>query len=131
MDSQHINNNQQQGNYFYAEYRYKYTPMSVYQKPLVPRIYAYLSMCLVVVGAILLITYSQNNQPPFLVGGLFAAACGIMFASVSASACIEIRSFTYVVAPCLVSEERRQEIAQSAHERTPIINFIPFVVNQI
>ncbi|CAL5972524.1 Hypothetical_protein [Hexamita inflata] len=52
-----------------------------------------------------------------------------MFASISASACIEIRSITYIVAPCLVSEERRLEIVQSAHERTPIINFIPFVVN--
>ncbi|CAL5972530.1 Hypothetical_protein [Hexamita inflata] len=133
MDQQLINNDDnEQGEYFYVEYRFKNTPMSVFQKPIAHRIYAYLCVCLIAIGAAMLvirsITDNQQSKDRYFAAGMFLLGAGVILGGLATDACIEVRSFAYIVAPCLLSEERLDEIYESAHERTPIIKFVPYAV---
>ncbi|CAL5970502.1 Hypothetical_protein [Hexamita inflata] len=112
------------------------TPLSVYNKPKVYSILGYLSTCLIIIGIALIFTFifsdDQFSASGFMIGGMMSLFFGFAMGSFSCIACRMVQSFSYIMAPCCISESERKRLEELAKSRAPMLNVLgmPIMVNQ-
>ncbi|CAL6081939.1 Hypothetical_protein [Hexamita inflata] len=131
-----MNNNMNFGVYR-GPVRQTITPISVFSKPTVPRILAYLSLGLLSAGIALVVTFATSEDQfdsfGFIAGGMICLFFGFALGMFSLQSCCLVQSFAYIMMPCCVSESERKRLEEQAKARTPMLNvmgMMPVVMNQ-
>ncbi|CAL6074678.1 Hypothetical_protein [Hexamita inflata] len=107
-------------------------PLSVFNKPLIARVISFISLCFLAVGVALVVIFiTRENNFGYLAGGMACLFFGLIFMGVSISACCMVRSFTYIMMPCCISESERQRLRLLAEARTPMLNIMGVTTNAV
>ncbi|CAL5978662.1 Hypothetical_protein [Hexamita inflata] len=111
---------------------YPFSPLSIFDKPLVARVISFISVFLLPVGVALVVIFiTIDNNFGYLAGGIICLFFGLIYMSVSISACCMVRSFTYIMMPCCISESERQRLRLLAEARTPMLNNMGVTTNAV
>ncbi|CAL5970510.1 Hypothetical_protein [Hexamita inflata] len=113
------------------------TPLSIYNKPVLPRTLAYLGISLLSVGIALIVIFSTNQDqlgsPGLMVGGLICLFFGTVLGMISLVSCCIVQSFTYIMMPCCMGEAARKQLEEQATARTQslsVMGMMPAVMNE-
>ncbi|CAL6074558.1 Hypothetical_protein [Hexamita inflata] len=87
--------------------------LNTFNKPNIFRVFAYVSICLLLVGLVQIIFYCIKNDLMYLdliTGAVFCIIGGLFLGAISVHVCVQLKSVKYILVPCCVNQSERKII---------------------
>ncbi|CAL5970542.1 Hypothetical_protein [Hexamita inflata] len=94
--------------------------LNTFNKPIIFRVFAYVSICLLLAGLVQIVFYSIQNDLMYLdliTGAVFCIIGSLFLGAISVHVCVQLKSVKYILVPCCVNQSERNQIGDQIRTR--------------